>query len=93
MSVSLTREDAVRIAVADAEHRSSAAAAVSSVEEDTFGSSALDAPRPGEMSASVMTPGWRILVNAGDRSYVYRASARQVRLVGDEGPVQLIHPK
>ncbi len=92
MAAPLTRDDAIRIALADAETRAGATAVLTSVDAETFTNSALGASRPGEMSADVMTPGWRIHANAGSRSYVYRAGARQIRLVADDGAVLLIYP-
>lgn len=93
MTESLTRDGAVRIAMEDAARRSSSDPSISTVDDECFPNSALGAARPGEMNAAVVTPGWRILLNAGDRQFVYRASARQVRHVGDDGTVHLIHPK
>lgn len=93
MAEALTREDAVRIVLEDASSRFGATSALSSVEDETFPNTALGAALPGEMSAMMMTPGWRISVNAEGSAIVYRASARQVRLVGEHGDIELIHPK
>lgn len=82
----------MRLALADAETRAGALPSLSSVDDETFSNSVLGASRPGEMSADVMTPGWRITANAGGRAFVYRASARQVRHVDPDGAVFLIYP-
>lgn len=92
MAATLTRDDAIRLALADAESRAGGPAVASSVDDETFTNSALGASRPGEMSADVMTPGWQIHANAGARAFVYRASARQVRHLSDDGSVILIYP-
>jgi hypothetical protein len=92
MAATLTREDAVQLALADAESRAGVPAVASSVDDEAFTNSALGAPRPGEMSADVMTPGWQIRANAGGQAFVYRASARQVRHLGDDGSVIMIYP-
>ena len=52
-----------------------------SVEEVEFPDAALGAPIEDEMSAQVITPGWRIRLSAQHRSYEYRATGRQLRLV------------
>lgn len=55
------------------------------VEQLDFPNAALGAPVEDEMSAQVITPGWRIrLVAAGD-TYEYRATERQLRLVNFQG--------
>jgi hypothetical protein len=50
-----------------------------------FPDGALGAPIEGEMSAQVLTPGWRISLEANGKSYEYRASARQLRLFNFNG--------
>jgi len=51
-----------------------------SVEETEFPDAGLGAPLAGEMSAQVITPGWRITLKAKDGTYEYRASGKQLRL-------------
>jgi hypothetical protein len=51
-----------------------------SVEPAEFPDAALGAPIEDEMSAQVITPGWRIALTANGRNYEYRASERQLRL-------------
>jgi hypothetical protein len=45
----------------------------------------LGAPIEDEMSAQVITPGWRIRLSAQNRSYEYRATGKQLRLVNFNG--------
>ena len=59
--------------------------AVSSVEQTEFPDAALGAPVEDEMSAQVITPGWRIRLNANGQTYEYRATERQLRLVNFKG--------
>ena len=56
-----------------------------SVEQVDFPDAALGAPIEDEMSAQVITPGWRIRLSAQNRSYEYRATGKQLRLVNFEG--------
>jgi len=56
-----------------------------SVESADFPDAALGAPVKDEMSAQVITPGWRIRLNAQGESYEYRANDRQLRLFNFKG--------
>jgi hypothetical protein len=56
-----------------------------SVEPADFPDAALGAPIEDEMSAQVITPGWRIPLKANGKTYEYRASARQLRLFNFNG--------
>ena len=56
-----------------------------SVEPAEFPDAALGAPIEDEMSAQVITPGWRIYLDAGGKTYEYRASDRQLRLFNFNG--------
>jgi hypothetical protein len=56
-----------------------------SVEPADFPDAALGAPIEDEMSAQVITSGWRINLQANGKSYEYRASARQLRLFSLDG--------
>jgi hypothetical protein len=58
---------------------------VSSVEQTEFADAALGAPVEDEMSAQVITPGWRIYLKADGKTYEYRANARQLRLFNFNG--------
>jgi hypothetical protein len=50
-----------------------------------FPNAALGAPVADEMSAQVITPGWRIRLKAAGDTYEYRATKRQLRLVNFKG--------
>ena len=50
-----------------------------------FPNASLDALVEDEMSAQMITPGWRIQLRAGGETYEYRATARQLRLVNFKG--------
>ena len=54
-------------------------------EQADFPDAALGAPIEDEMSAQVITPGWRIRLQANGKTYEYRASARQLRLFNFDG--------
>jgi hypothetical protein len=56
-----------------------------SIEPADFADAALGAPVADEMSAQVITPGWRIRLSARDQTYEYRASGKQLRLVDFNG--------
>jgi hypothetical protein len=56
-----------------------------SVEQTDFPDAALGAPFEDEMSAQVITPGWRIRLVANGQTYEYRATERQLRLVNFNG--------
>lgn len=58
---------------------------VSLVEQTEFPNAALGAPIEDEMSAQVITPGWRIRLIADGQTYEYRATERQLRLVNFKG--------
>jgi hypothetical protein len=50
-----------------------------------FPDAALGAAVEDEMSAQVITPGWRISLEANGKKYEYRASTRQLRLFNFNG--------
>ena len=56
-----------------------------SVEPVEFPDSSLGSPLDDEMSAQVITPGWRITLKANDEDYEYRATDRQLRLLNFNG--------
>ena len=56
-----------------------------SVNQADFPDASLGAPIEDEMSAQVITPGWRIHLQAGGVTYEYRATERQLRLVNFKG--------
>ena len=55
------------------------------VEQTEFPDAALGAPAKGEMSAQVISDGWRIRLMANGKPYEYRANARQLRLFNFDG--------
>lgn len=58
---------------------------VRSVEQNEFPDAALGAPVEDEMSAQVITPGWRIRLTAEGQTYEYRATQKQLRLFNFNG--------
>jgi hypothetical protein len=54
-------------------------------EQADFPDAALGAPIEDEMSAQVITPGWRIRLKANGKTYEYRANIRQLRLFNFNG--------
>ena len=55
------------------------------VEQTDFPNASLGAAVEDEMSAQMITPGWRIRLKAGSDTYEYRATTRQLRLVNFRG--------
>jgi hypothetical protein len=55
------------------------------IEGADFPDASLGAPVEDEMSAQMITPGWRIRLQAVGETYEYRATARQLRLVNFKG--------
>ena len=55
------------------------------VEDADFPDMALGAAAAGEMSGQMITPGWRIRLQANGNSYEYRANKHQVRLFNFNG--------
>ena len=56
-----------------------------SVEDSDFPDMALGAPEEDEMSGQMITPGWRITLEAQGQSYEYRADKNQVRAFNFKG--------
>ena len=56
-----------------------------SVEETDFPDTSLGAGTDDEMSGQMMTRGWRIKLQANNRTYEYRADKNQVRLYDFNG--------
>ncbi|HZI20029.1 MAG TPA: hypothetical protein VEY09_15700 [Pyrinomonadaceae bacterium] len=81
-----TKEEAAEQARADLSARLGGKdVEVESVEQADFPDGALGAPVEDEMSAMMITPGWRIRLRAGGRTYEYRANHSQLRLYDFEG--------
>ena len=57
----------------------------SSASDSDFPDMSLGAAEKGEMSAQMISSGWTISLNAGGKSYEYRADKYQLRLRGFEG--------
>lgn len=57
----------------------------SSVEDSDFPDMALGAAEDDEMSGQMITPGWRIRLEAQGKTYEYRADKNQVRLYKFKG--------
>ena len=55
------------------------------IAEADFPDAALGAPVGDEMSAQMITSGWRIRLKAQGKSYEYRATKREVRLSNFKG--------
>ena len=53
---------------------------VQDVESVTWPDASLGVPEPGMMYAQVLTPGWRITLQAGDAVYVYHTDQRRAVL-------------
>lgn len=69
----------LQAAVADAAPRAGVdpgAVTVVSAEPVTFPNGGLGCPEPGMMYTDVLTPGYRVVVEAGGRQYDYRAGAK-----------------
>jgi hypothetical protein len=58
---------------------------VAGIADADFPDMALGAAIQGEMSGQMVTPGWRILVNASGNTFEYRANQHQVRLFNFNG--------
>ena len=63
---------------------------VRNVLEKDFPDMSLGAPESGEMSAQMISTGWQYELEAGGRSYEYRADKYQLRLKGYEGRNHLV---
>ena len=79
-AVSRARHDlAGRLGVAEDEIKED------SVEDAEFSDASFGAGSPGEMSAQMITPGWRIRLSACGESVEYRANRNRMRLVNFRG--------
>ncbi len=79
-AVAAARKDlATRLGVSEGELKEE------SVEQADFPDAALGAPLKGEMSGMMISPGWRIRLSAGAKSYEYRANRNQLRLYKFKG--------
>ena len=60
------------------------------VDKVDFPDMSLGAPANGEMSAQMISTGWRINLNAKGKDYEYRADKYQLRLKGSDGSNHVI---
>ncbi|HVG38632.1 MAG TPA: hypothetical protein VM870_05055 [Pyrinomonadaceae bacterium] len=89
----MTQEDAVKRARADLAQRLGVGEneiTEEGVEASDFPDASLGAPVEDEMSADMITPGWRIRLRAQNASYEYRADRRQLRLADFQGENYLV---
>jgi len=87
------RESAAAAAKQDLARRlgvSEAEVSVTNVAEKDFPDMSLGAPEADEMSAQMISTGWQFDLEAGGRSYEYRADKYQLRLRGYEGRNHLV---
>jgi hypothetical protein len=61
-----------------------------SIEKVDFPNMSLGAPTDGEMSAQMISTGWRIPLSAAGREYEYRADKYQLRLKDFDGTNHVI---
>jgi hypothetical protein len=59
--------------------------AVNSVAQTELPDAAQGAPLEDEMSAQVITPGWRVRLTVNGQTYEYRANLKQLRLFNFNG--------
>jgi hypothetical protein len=80
--MSFTKESAVERAKQDLAQRLGIPESeiTDSVTETDFPDMSLGTPEDGEMSAQMISTGWRIDLSAGNENYEYRADKYQLRL-------------
>ena len=86
--MAMSREDAVARARADLAGRLGVAEkeiTTEAVENADFPDAAFGAATAGEMSAQMITPGWRIRLRAKGQAYEYRANRNRLRLFNFKG--------
>ncbi len=86
--MSFTRESAVENAKSDLAARLSVSKAdivENGVSDADFPDMSLGSPVEGEMSAQMISSGWRISLTAAGKAYEYRADKYQLRLHNFEG--------
>lgn len=88
-----TKEQAVARAKADLSKRLGIAGnqiSEDSIENQEFPDMSLGAPQAGEMSAQMISTGWKIGLSAAGKNYEYRADSQQLRLVRFQGANYLV---
>jgi hypothetical protein len=90
--MSFTKESAVERAKQDLAQRLGIPESeiTESVAETDFPDMSLGTPEDGEMSAQMISTGWRIELRAGGENYEYRADKYQLRLRGFNGTNYII---
>lgn len=91
--MSFSKDSAVQKARTDLANRlkiSETEIKTASVSETDFPDMSLGAPEKDEMSAQMISSGWRIKLSADGKSYEYRADKYQLRLCGVGGTNYLI---
>jgi len=86
--MALSKEEAIRKARQDLTQRlgvSEGDIETQAVQEAEFPDAALGASVGDEMSGQMITPGWRIKLEANGQSFEYRANPHQVRLYNYKG--------
>lgn len=86
--MSLTQESAVKLAKKDLAERlglNENDIKEGSVAKVDFPDMSLGAPASGEMSAQMISTGWKIGLNANGKQFEYRADKYQLRLKGFNG--------
>ena len=86
--MAFTREEAVARARADLAERlglKESEIAEQAVEDADFPDANFGASGPDEMSAQMITPGWRIRLGAQGQAYEYRANRNRLRLFNFKG--------
>ncbi len=86
--MSFSKDSAVQRAKTDLAKRlkiSEGEIKTASVSETDFPDMSLGAPEKEEMSAQMISSGWRINLNAKGKNYEYRADKYQIRLCGFNG--------
>ncbi|HYG09700.1 MAG TPA: hypothetical protein VD835_06980 [Pyrinomonadaceae bacterium] len=86
--MAMSKEDAVNRARTDLAGRLGVAEneiKEDSVEDADFPDASFGAGAAGEMSAQMITPGWRIRLRAGGDVYEYRANRNRIRLFNFKG--------
>ena len=91
--MAMTRDQAVGRAKSDLAARLGVRedeVAEDSVEDADFPDASFGAGSPGEMSAQMITPGWRICLSARGERAEYRANRNRMRLFNFKGENHLI---
>ena len=86
--MAISKEEAVQKARADLATRlgiTDKDISAGSVEDTEFPDTALGASDRDEMSGQMLTPGWRIRLQAKGQNFEYRANKHQVRLYNFKG--------